>query len=66
MLSDLKIEFKSFNNLDHNEQVIRMFILSKQTVQNEDGLYMYTFLEKIEFYEFIVRIACQYYNVLCY
>ena len=57
MLNDLNIEFKLYNNLDHIEQVIRMFILSKQTVQNEDGLYMYTFLEKIEFYEFIVRIA---------
>ena len=57
MLKNQNIELKTLNNLSHYEQLIRIVILSKQTVCIEDGLYMYTFLEKIEFYELIIRIA---------
>ena len=62
MLQDAKIEFTRSKRTSHEEMTKRLFGMSKQTVQNETGQYYYTFLERVEFYEFFARVADEYYH----
>lgn len=62
MLEDAQIEFTRSKKTTHAEMATRLFAMSKQTVVNEIGQYYYTFLEKVEFYEFFARVADEFYH----
>lgn len=40
-----------------------MFGMSKQPVENEKQMYYYSFLTEIEYYEFMCRLADEYFHV---
>jgi hypothetical protein len=64
LLDQAKINLeRPTSKLSHEEHAKKIFAMSKQTVINEANMYYYTFLEEIEIYELISRIADNYFHI---
>ena len=63
MLEHVKIKFERRKDLGHEEFTKRMFGMSKQPVENEKQMFYYNYLTDIEYYEFMCRVAHEYFHV---